>query len=99
MKKINRPDKNIQYSSQETELAKHYIDIKGASIDKKRAVINIKGAATELCSEAGSDRSGGGSCDCPAHVHDKELPLELVKRQMAETVDNVNYGYSSHFDF
>ena len=31
------------------------------------------------------------SCDCPAHVHDKELPLELE--------ENINLGYSSHFDF
>ena len=54
---------------------------------------------TEMCSEAGSEVSGGGSCDCPAHVHDKELPLELVKKRQAETVDNVNYGFSSHFDF
>lgn len=64
--------------------------------------INVEGAATELCSEAESERSGrsgGGSCDCPAHVHDKELPLELVKKRQAETVDNVNYGFSSHFDF
>ena len=44
------------------------------------------------------DSSG---CDCPAHVHDKELPLELVNKKLPETepVDNVKYGYSSHFDF
>ena len=61
--------------------------------------IEVKGATTEMCSEAGSEISGGGSCDCPAYVHDKELPLELVKKRQAETVDNVNYGFSSHFDF
>ena len=52
------------------------------------------------------------SCDCPAHVHDKEIPLELVEKgeqcqqiQKGEVPaeedksENVNYGYSSHFDF
>ena len=51
------------------------------------------------------------SCDCPAHVHDKEIPLELVdkgdqcQQNQSETnaeeekSENVNYGYSSHFDF
>ena len=43
------------------------------------------------------ERSGRVSCDCPAHVHDKELPLELVNTDTGQ--QNVNYGYSSHFDF
>ena len=62
--------------------------------------IDVEGPATELCSEAGSElsgRSGDGSCDCPAHVHDKELPLELVNTVTGQ--QSVNYGYSSHFDF
>ena len=51
------------------------------------------------------------SCDCPANVHDKEIPLELVDKgdlcqqnqgepnAEEDKSENVNYGYSSHFDF
>ena len=38
--------------------------------------------------------SGQAGCDCPAHVHDKDLPLELESQE-----ENSNLGYSSHFDF
>ena len=38
--------------------------------------------------------SGLAGCDCPAHLHDKELPLELESQE-----ENSNLGYSSHFDF
>ena len=53
----------------------------------------------------GGELSGRVSCDCPAHVHDKELPLELVNTPVNTPVNTdtgqqgVNYGYSSHFDF
>ena len=56
----------------------------------------------------GGELSGRVGCDCPAHVHDKELPLELVNtpvNMLLELVNtdtgqqSVNYGYSSHFDF
>ena len=38
--------------------------------------------------------SGQAGCDCPAHLHDKDLPLELESQE-----ENSNLGYSSHFDF
>ena len=60
----------------------------------------------------GGELSGRVGCDCPAHVHDKELPLELVNTPVNTPVNmplelvntdtgqqSVNYGYSSHFDF
>ena len=56
----------------------------------------------------GGELSGRVSCDCPAHVHDKELPLELVNTPVNTPLElvntdtgqqGVNYGYSSHFDF
>ena len=56
----------------------------------------------------GGELSGRVSCDCPAHVHDKELPLELVNTPVNMPLElvntdtgqqSVNYGYSSHFDF
>ena len=40
------------------------------------------------------------SCDCPAYVHDKERPLELDNTKTGDqNLQNINYGYSSHFDF
>lgn len=39
--------------------------------------------------QTGLDLERADSCDCPAHVHDKELPLELVPEE----------GETSHFDF
>ena len=72
-------------------MVKHYIEIE-------------KPFAENEASEVSST-----SCDCPAHVHDKEIPLELVdkgdQQNQIETnaeedkSENVNYGYSSHFDF
>ena len=75
-------------------MVKHYIEIE-------------KPFAENEVSEVSST-----SCDCPAHVHDKEIPLELVdkgdqcqQQNQGETnaeeekSENVNYGYSSHFDF
>jgi len=39
-------------------------------------------------------------CDCPAHVHDKENPLELVKEKTSDQPNiSTSDEYSSHFDF
>ena len=34
--------------------------------------------------------SGRVGCDCPAHVHDKELPLELVNTPVNTPLELVN---------
>ena len=47
-----------------------------------------------------ADKQPDLSCDCPAQVHDKERPLELEDNiNTGDHLDNINYGYSSHFDF
>ena len=38
----------------------------------------------------GGELSGRVSCDCPAHVHDKELPLELVNTPVNTPLELVN---------
>lgn len=89
-------DEEVRRYVKETEMVKRFMisDQSEPCIDScdRRLTNNMQDHKTLTNQRSDDVCSVTSSCDCPAHVHDKEIPLELVPQPQED-------GEFSHFDF